>query len=128
MSEGGPNKSPRIAVTFVVVGLLLSTAGVLYIMWAGREQELPAESPLSNRQVMQLNALLQGLFLTLLLVGVFAVGSYVMIRIGRATTRKPAADGPHRTEYVDAWSQYRVSDEQISEATGGSPEDPTDES
>lgn len=68
---------------------------------------------------------LRGLYTTLTvsvgLVLIFVVASYLILRIGQRVSRSSAA--PTRTTYVDAWSQYRLSDEQIAAATR-EPDDP----
>ena len=50
----------------------------------------------------------------------FVVGSYIMLRAGRAF--RPERERPERTPYVDAWTQYRVSERDIREATAEEPE------
>ncbi len=52
---------------------------------------------------------------SLLLIMLFVIGSYLFMRIGREVAQKPVGGEP--TEYSDAWSNYRVSDEEIAAAT-----------
>jgi hypothetical protein len=58
----------------------------------------------------------QMLLLTALLLMVFIIGSYFMLQIGRRLRQRDREpSGP--TPYVDAWSNYRITDEQIAEYT-----------
>jgi hypothetical protein len=50
-----------------------------------------------------------------LLVLLFVLGAYLVIRFGHHLARQRVGGEP--TEYVDAWGKYRLSDEQISTAT-----------
>ena len=123
MRESAHFRNPRVALAFVIVGLFLAATGLVYLHYTGREQELTPPLPVTNQQIIKINAMLDALYVTLLLLGTFVVGSYIMTRIGRATLRKhDTTDVPRRTEYVDAWANYRVTDEQIQAATGGPPE------
>lgn len=56
-----------------------------------------------------------------LLLIVFLVATYFLLRAGRIA-RAPI--GGHPTTYVDAWKQYRVTDEQIAAATEEPERDP----
>ena len=53
--------------------------------------------------------------------GLFLVGTYFLLRAGRAA-RTPVGGTP--TRYVDAWAQYRLTDEEIAAATAEPPPEP----
>jgi hypothetical protein len=53
------------------------------------------------------------LTITALLAIAFLLGSSVMIRAGRALTARRRLR--KQTEYIDAWSRYRLTDEQLRE-------------
>lgn len=63
-----------------------------------------------------------------LIVLVFLVGSYVMVKVGRSVLARRERRG--KSEYVDAWSSYRVSDEEIAAAAEqlGETDSPNDSS
>jgi len=113
MAESERHRPSRLAIGFVVVGLTLAAAGVWYIWWAGRERELPPFSRPAHPEADALHALLATLIVTLVLFLLFVIGSLVMVRAGRAFLVKPRS-GP--TRYVDAWGNYRLTDEQIAAA------------
>jgi hypothetical protein len=71
-------------------------------------------APVAPTTAERIHALYSTLLLTFVLLLVFLVGSYIMMRIGRWFIRRPSAS---RTRYTDAWSQYRLTDEQIQQAT-----------
>jgi hypothetical protein len=56
-----------------------------------------------------------------LLLILFLVGTYFLLRAGTAA-RTPVGGAP--TRYVDAWAQYRVTDEEIAAATAEPPPEP----
>jgi hypothetical protein len=68
-------------------------------------------TPESRRDIYRLAV---GL-ITLLLLTLFFMAVYVLTRIGRAL-KQPSVGG-QPTVYVDAWSQYRLSDEAVEQAT-----------
>ncbi len=125
----------RLAITFVVVGLALSAIGIAYLIYAGRARHLP---PLTTPEVdllvkkQQLDALFRMLLHSFFLFLAFILGSYLMVRIGRRVLYHK----PHhaRTEYHDAWGNYRLSQDEIDTATANLEEDfppdatPNDES
>ena len=126
----------KLAIAFVVVGLALSAAGVAYIIYAGRPRQLPpvAEQAFSpQRRVQELEALLRMLTQSFVIFMAFLLGSYLMVRIGRALLG-PQHRESRPTEYVDAWGQYRLSEEQVEAASRqlrdalGTPPEPPDES
>ena len=128
-------RSGRLATTFVVAGLALAAIGIAYLMYAGRARELPPltdpkEDLLLKKQ--QLDALFRMLLHSFFLFLAFILGSYLMVRIGRRVLHHKS----HRThtEYHDAWSNYRLSQDEIETATDNLKEDfppdatPNDES
>lgn len=119
-SEREPEERPlqsRIAAVFVLAGLVLALGAALFNIWALRVQELP---PINSREPTawtptHLRVVSVTLFDLWLLVMAFLVGSYVMVKIGRAMLMPQPSAKP--TQYVDAWGGYRISDEQIASAT-----------
>ena len=73
----------------------------------------PGAQPAAARQMRSLYTTLT---VTLLLLLAFVVGTYVMVRVGRAIVRRPRRREP--TRYVDAWTGYRLSEQEIERATG----------
>lgn len=71
----------------------------------------------------QITSTMKFLLLSTLLLLVFFVGAYLILRFGRMvkkSAQKPAAP----TSYIDAWAHYRISQEEIDRLTkGGAPED-----
>lgn len=110
----------RLAITFVVVGLGLSAIGIAYMTYAGRPRELPPISaPASEsgveQNIEQLEALTRMMMHSFFLFLAFLFGSYLMVRIGRAVlSRRPART---RAAYVDAWSNYRLTQDEIDTAS-----------
>jgi hypothetical protein len=105
----------RLAISFVVVGLALSAIGIAYIMSPIERELPPLDAPEVQARAQQLDALFRMLANSFLLFLVFLLGSYLMIRIGRRVLYQGPAG--NRSEYVDAWSQYRLSQEEIDTAT-----------
>jgi hypothetical protein len=105
----------RLAIVFVVVGLALSAVSIAYMIYAGRPRSLPPLSvPEEHPRITELNALYRMLLHSFLLFLAFLCGSYLMVRIGRRVLeRKPARE---RTEYVDAWRNYRLTQDEIDTA------------
>jgi hypothetical protein len=104
----------RLASTFVVVGLALAAIGVGYLFYTGRERSLPAERP-PLAAADRIAVLTDTLFVTFVLFLVFLVGSFVLVRVGRLLLR--TSSRTTRTRYVDAWSNYRLTDQEIAAAT-----------
>jgi len=50
-----------------------------------------------------------------LFILLFVIGAYLVIRVGQFVAREQV--GGKTTAYVDAWQNYRLTDEQISAAT-----------
>jgi hypothetical protein len=70
----------------------------------------------------QLTVLLAVLLATSLVILVFAIGAYLLLRAGQTLSQQRLGARP--STYVDAWSQYRLTDEQISNATQEKPDNP----
>jgi hypothetical protein len=62
-----------------------------------------------------LATLLTLLLISALLILLFVLGAYLIIRIGQFVARERVGGTP--TAYVDAWQKYRLTDEQIAAAT-----------
>lgn len=114
----------RLAIAFVVVGLALSAIGIRYMVHLGRPRSLPPVAVSDEAQpraaepsalYRELNALYRMLLHAFVLFLAFLFGSYLMVRIGRRVLhRKPFRE---RTEYVDAWASYRLTQDEIDTAT-----------
>ncbi len=65
-----------------------------------------------RRHIYGLAAGLAGLLLLVLLL----VGVFVILRVGRNLKQRSLRKGD-QPEFADAWSSYRISDEQIAQAT-----------
>ena len=105
----------RLAIVFVLVGLAISAIGIAYLMSPAERELLPIPAPHDELRIQQLNALFRMLTHSFLIFLAFLLGSYLMVRIGRRVLsgREP----PRRSEYVDAWSSYRLSQDEIDTAT-----------
>lgn len=80
------------------------------------EAEAPEQPGAQPAAARQMRSLYTTLTVTLLLLLAFVVGTYVMVRVGRAIVRRPRRREP--TRYVDAWTGYRLSEQEIERATG----------
>jgi hypothetical protein len=114
----------RAAMLGVLIALVLTVSAGVYMFMARYATDALPEDPLAAdpqaelQQVKRLILLLTILLISCLLILLFVVGSYLLIRVGRFV-RQPVAGKP--TEYVDAWQQYRLTDEQIAAATAEPP-------
>jgi hypothetical protein len=121
----------------MVIALLLTVCVAMYLALV-RVMETPGPSQVTDDPAVALRGKLTLLLLIVLcatlLILMFAIGAYLLLRAGRAVSRQRLGGKP--TEYVDAWSQYRLSDEQIEAATreeerprrpGAPPRPPADE-
>ncbi len=109
----------RLALVLTACGLMFLVTIGLYFFVENRlrvsaarvaANELPREAV--STEIIRLVAVLLGCLLLILL---FVLGGYLFLRLGRAVSQEPLGDKP--TEYIDAWSRYRLSDEQIRAAT-----------
>lgn len=113
----------RSAMLVVLVTLILTLAGATYLMYMSEADTGtlplsvsnasggPTDSDTETRLFIKLSILL----VSVLLIMLFVIGSYLLIRVGRSVAGKPVGGSP--TEYVDAWASYRITDEQIESAT-----------
>lgn len=120
----------RAAVIGVLVALLLTIAAAVYAFATRYQLTSPApqfgvmDPAAEAQQRTRITVLLAILLISALLLLLFVIGCYLVIRIGRVV-RRPVAGAP--TEYVDAWRQYRLTDEQIAAATDEPPDTDTHE-
>ncbi len=123
MFRAGDQPQGRTALLLILLALILMVAAASYLMFArdvgpGPVSATEADSsgtPVNKIAVQSMFYKLLILLASVLLIMVFVIGSYLLIRVGRAVTGKPVGGKP--TEYVDAWSSYRVTDDQIDMAT-----------
>lgn len=64
----------------------------------------------------QLTSTMKFLLLSTLLLLVFFVGAYLIVRSGRSV-KKRAAKPAAPTPYIDAWAHYRISQDEIDQLT-----------
>ncbi len=127
MSGAQPTPLGRTVVIITVSGLIVALAASSYVLF-NKSSELAAARNASSGagaaspdagprhdEAWRLMYRVSVLLAAVLLVLVFAIGSYLLIRIGRAITYKRIGGQP--TKYVDAWGNYRLTDEQIAAAT-----------
>jgi hypothetical protein len=107
----------RLAISFVVVGLALSAIGIAYIMSPIERELPPLDEPQVQAHAQQLDALFRMLTHSFFVFLAFLLGSYLMVRIGRRVLYHGSSG--NRSEYVDAWGSYRLSQEEIDTATDG---------
>lgn len=112
--------SSRVAAILVAIGLSLTLCGVAFHLWMLRVQEIPPvpHPPRDQTEVSlgKIRVMSTTLWMAFALACSFIVGSFIMVRAGRHfLDRSPMLP---RTQYVDAWGRYRVSDDEIAAATG----------
>lgn len=108
----------RAALVGVLIALLLTIGVGVYLvaarLQASAETAPFADEPTAQRQqVTQLQLLMVLLGSTLVLL-LFVIACYLMMRLGRAVST-PIAGAP--TEYVDVWQKYRLTEDEITAAT-----------
>lgn len=120
---GSYGRAAMIGV-LMALGLTICAAVFVFVSRYGPEAtslDAALNDPAAEAQrLRRLSGLLIILLISALLVLLFVIGSYLVIRIGRIV-RTPISGRP--TPYVDAWSSYRVTDEQIAAATSEYPPD-----
>jgi hypothetical protein len=110
----------------VLIALLLTISAAVY-MYVIRFELVAspaapgAQDPSADaRRLARLSVLLTILLISALLVLLFVLGCYLLIRAGRFV-REPIAGKP--TDYMDVWQDYRLTDDQIAAATAESADD-----
>ncbi len=120
MSESPRPSYGRAAMIGVLIALVLviCVAVAIFLSNLHRKETWPlvrGETDPEVAKAVQLYVLLTILLIAALLILLFVVGSYLLIRVGRLLARHSVSGKP--TPYVDAWSGYRLTDEQIAAAT-----------
>jgi|GEM_PF-5658237 len=108
---------PPPGVWFVTFGLLVCGVSFLYFVWAGRERVLPVIAPHTTDESNNLKILAASapsLILLLLVFAAFFGGAAMVVRVARMF--RVSRHARSRTEYVDTWSAYRISAEEIAAA------------
>ncbi len=101
-----------LALILVVLMAIMSVAVYLFLLRRLR----PVAGELSSEQALtELTWLLVLLLAAILLILLFVVGAYLLIRVGWMVSTPKVGGQP--TNYVDGWSQYRITDEEIAAAT-----------
>lgn len=119
-AEGRPTTPLVLVVTRTAIALAL----LLVLLYAvGRELATPPDVPSTatmpaERRWWRLSSVLA---VSAVVLTAFVLGSYLMIRAGRAFLARPGRPG--RTAFRDAWSNYRLTDEEIEAATREPPSD-----
>ncbi len=112
--------SGRVTVWLVLGGLLLTVSATLYLLLARAHARTMLEATTQAgppaHEARRLTVLLTVLLVAALLVLAFALGAYLVVRTGRLISRPRVGGTP--TPYVDAWRQYRLTDDQIAAALG----------
>jgi hypothetical protein len=114
----------RTATLIVLVILLLTVCATVYLYIAQHKlDQTPTglDPEAEYARIQHLIILITILLISALLILLFVVGAYLLIRVGRLVTRGPLGGKP--TAYVNVWQQYRVTDEQITAATQEPPAD-----
>ena len=121
MTDRKPQQQPLGRLAFLLVLVVLAMTSVLgaYVMFE-RLRHLPAVPPPADSggpdPMEKLQLVLAMVLVAVLAILAFVVGAYVFIRLGRSLMSRPLSDGP--TEFVDAWSEYRVTQEEIDAVNG----------
>ena len=122
MSPAAPQSHGR-AVLLLVLGVLLITVCAAVYLYVAQRGGLDApETVTTEEQADRLNAearrlvtLLTLLLISALLILLFVIGAYLVIRVGQSVVRERV--GGKTTAYVDVWGSYRLTDAQIDAAT-----------
>lgn len=124
--------SPRLAILLMLAGALAVIVLLVQMTDIAPLQPAVTTQPAADGQSLEARRTIYVLAVTLVTVGLltaFILGVYLVNRMGRQLKRplRSERDRPH----VDAWSQYRLSDEDIERATheedGGDEPPPNDE-
>lgn len=82
----------------------------------GQSTSAPAPREIDPYLAQQLTSTMKFLLLSTMLLLVFFIGAYLILRFGRAV-KKRSAKGAAPTAYIDAWAHYRISQEEIDRLT-----------
>jgi hypothetical protein len=122
-------RRPPLGRTAMMVTLIALLAIVCISVYLFLVRRLHSASPLLQapeitRETLrrELSVLLVVMLGSVLLILLFVIGAYLLIRVGRAVSQKGVGGQP--TEYTDAWSRYRLSQEEIEAATREERSDP----
>ena len=123
MSPPRSSTYSRSAVWLVLGILALTTCAAVYVLYAQHNGFPSAPEGSTDPQAIEraaaesrrLVTLLTILLISALSIILFVVGAYLVIRAGQFVARERV--GGKATAYVDAWQNYRLTDEQISAAT-----------
>jgi hypothetical protein len=121
-----PGSSYGRTAVLIALGVLAVTVGATaYLFLAqGHTQALnvgtrpgpdagqPADGLAENRRALTFLIMVS---ISALLILMFVLGAYLVIRVGHFLARERVGGKP--TPYVDAWGSYRLTDEQIAAAT-----------
>lgn len=86
-------------------------------------QDTVTVEPEHAETVRRATALWTMLIWSIILLAAFVAGAFLLLRVRRWFLRPPES---RPTEYVDAWSRARVTDEEIERATADDADDATD--
>lgn len=114
----------RFVLLLVLSALILTVSGAIYVLVAQQMSQPIPIGPLSNEEeaarataeARRHATLLTILLISALLILLFVVGAYLVIRVGQLVARERVGGKP--TAYVDVWGSYRLTDEQIERAVG----------
>lgn len=124
MTHQPPRSYGRAALLGVLIALVLTVCAAVYVYVArygtsGLTVSVGLDDPDAEKQRLARHmTLLLILLVSALLILLFVIGAYLVIRVGRIV-RTPVGGRP--TEYVDAWQSYRLTEEQIAAATSEPP-------
>jgi hypothetical protein len=113
----------RAAVLLVLGILALTTCAAVYVFFAQRGHAPAVPGTITGdgdvervaADARRLVTLLTILLISALFILLFVVGAYLVIRVGQFVARDRV--GGKTTAYVDAWQNYRLTEEQIAAAT-----------
>jgi hypothetical protein len=123
MSSGPGSSYGRTAILIGLGVLTLTVGATAYIFLAHGHApgaglgphappDAPARGPADARKTATFLLMIS---ISALLILLFALGAYLVVRLGHFLARQRVGGQP--TEYVDAWGSYRLTDAQISAAT-----------
>lgn len=115
-ASGGVRPRWRLALLFVIAGVLLVTSALLAVIRDSDPASGAARPATELPAPQRIGVLVTVLIIIFLLFLGFLLGSFIIVRLGRYLKRERSRS---QTAYVDAWSRYRVTQEQIDTATGG---------